>query len=74
MNSNVTFTEAFSVNGHFNVCIIFSELASMDKDLLTPHEKAILSLVEDKNRKPSERLRPLTQLVQSLEDRGEIKL
>lgn len=73
MKSYVKFVPATSPNGTFCASIIFTEIEGIDKGVLTEHEKAILSLVQCEKQKTSERLRLLTQFVQSLEDKGEIE-
>lgn len=71
--STVNFVTGTSPNGSFKASVIFTELEGIDDEVLTSYEKAILSLVMNERLKTSERLRLLTQFVQSLEDKGEIK-
>lgn len=71
--STINFITGTSPNGSFKASIIITELEGIDDKILTSHEKTILSLVTSEELKASERLRLLTQFVQSLEDKGEIK-
>lgn len=72
MKNYIKFVPATSPNGAFHVSVIFTEIDGIDEGILTSHEKAILSLVQDEKTKASERLRLLTQFVQSLEDKGSV--
>lgn len=72
MKNYIRFVPATSPNGTFRVSVIFTEIDGIDEGILTSHEKAVLSLIQDEKTKASERLRLLTQLVQSLEDKGSI--